>query len=77
MTEREEFIAALDHAKFSHVSIRRWCGLQAYVYHHDATSPSGVVLAGGLPEEEARPILTARAQASYFGPQRGDLATTD
>jgi hypothetical protein len=74
MTDREEFIAALESPKFSHVSVRRWCGLQAYVYHHDGDSPSGVTLAGGLPLDEADPILAARHVPAHLGPQRGDLA---
>lgn len=74
MTKQEEFIAAMESPKFSHVSVRQWCGVQCYVYHHDASSPSGVIIAGGLPEDEARPILDARRIPAHFGPQRGDLA---
>lgn len=73
-TKDAEFIAALESPKFSHVSVRRWCGLQAYIYHHDAGSPSGVTLAGGLPLEEAEAILAARNVPAHLGPQRGDMA---
>lgn len=42
---------ALLDQKFSHSRFRRWCGVGiVYIYHRDATSPSGVLLVAGAEE---------------------------
>jgi len=69
-----EFRAAVLHPNYSHCSVRQFCGMQCFVYHRDAKSPSGVELAGGLPVEYADPILCELGKLSHFGPQRGDMA---
>ena len=65
--------------RFSHVSIKSWCGkLIMWCYFHSLKSPSGVLLAYSVEETEERmQILNSIKPGAYgFGPQRGDMAKT-
>lgn len=42
---------ALASTQFSHARVRNWCGQSiVYIYHRAPWSPSGVMLACGVPE---------------------------
>lgn len=75
MSATEEFRAALAAPDFAHVSIRNWCGLQAFAYRHCAASPTGVEVSAGLPLAEAEQVMAVRNVHGHFGPQRGDMAS--
>lgn len=65
----KEFEAAIKDPRFSHTRVRSWCGCQiVYAYHADAGSPSGVVLAAGLDERLAEPILRKHRKSGPLSP---------
>lgn len=71
------FREALESPNYSHVSTRPHVGRDVFwVYHHDHTSPSGVLLASGAADcAESRAILDDTGRRSLPGPQRGRFAS--
>jgi len=69
---------ALDHEDFSHCTTRPWCGKNVlYVYHRNAKSPSGVLLAHGADADdpEVQAVLKERGERVHAGPTRGDMTS--
>lgn len=51
--------AALLSPKLSHTRMRSWCGVNVvHIYHRDTSSPSGVMLAAGIDEDQYNQIAT-------------------
>lgn len=69
----EQLRAALRRPDFSHVSYRRWCGVdQLYVYITDRDSPSGCAyLTGCTDTEAARVVLVEEGKQAQAGGQQG------
>ena len=76
MTDLDRFEGYLVHPEFSHVSWRPWCGVvMLYAYRRDTTSPSGVVLLGGIQEsQEVADLMNKHGKGAQMGGQMGEMA---
>jgi hypothetical protein len=72
----EQLRVACRRPDFSHVSYRRWCGVdQLYVYVADPASPSGCsYLTGCTDDEAARAVLIEEGKQAQAGGQQGHAA---
>lgn len=70
--------AALLDPKLSHTRQRSWCGASIiYVYHRDSTSPSGVMLAVGIDEEQFNVIYNELRAAGLISSNKSPLSPTE
>ena len=78
MSEEQEALAKFEEAiqrpDFSHVSYRRWCGVDLlYAYQRDSTSPSGVRLMTSCKDNaESQAILAKYSKRAQAGGQMGE-----
>lgn len=70
-------LALLD-PKLSHTRQRNWCGASIiYVYHRDQTSPSGVMLAVGIDEDQFNVIYNELRAAGLISSSKSPLSPTE
>lgn len=68
----KQMVQAICSPRYTHSRTRHWCRQDVTaIYHRDANSPSGVLLAGGGPDVLVNAILKRHRETSPLSPTEG------